>query len=182
MDRRIEEIRKKINELRHKFSKSEINKIRRNLYEIENGKNLSASKIKEIEKNLKLEKNLSKSKKYDNYDDVEYKEIIYIKDLFDLSIDEDYYKPIITKGFFNNSYIHYESIGDKGKTLSIKKYLDVIRPYLSDIINNHKTRGKWKIHSGNKIIEHKTQSERKIQLTMKIDFISSKRILIRLVP
>ena len=51
----------------------------------------------------------------------------------------------------------------------------MIRPYLSDIINNHKTRGKWKIYSGNKIMEHKTQSERKIQLTMKIDFISSKK-------
>ena len=58
---RIEEIRKKFNELRHKFSKSEINKIRRNLYEIENARNLSASKIKEIEKNLlELEKSLSK--------------------------------------------------------------------------------------------------------------------------
>ena len=54
-------------------------KIRRNLYEIENAKNLSASKIKEIEKNpLKLEKNLSKSKKYYDYDDVEYKGIRFI--------------------------------------------------------------------------------------------------------
>ena len=30
------------------------------------------------------------------------------------------------------------------------------------------------IHSGNKIIEHKTQSEWKIQLTLAINFISSK--------
>ena len=37
-----------------------------------------------------------------------------------------------------------------------------------------KTQGKWRIHSGNKIIEHKTQSEWKIQLTMAINFISSK--------
>ena len=35
----------------------------------------------------------------------------------------------------------------------------MIRPYLSDIINNHKTQGKWRIYSGNKIIEHKTQGE-----------------------
>ena len=47
---RIEEIRKKFIELRHEFSKSKINKFRRNLYEIENKKNLSATKIKEIEK------------------------------------------------------------------------------------------------------------------------------------
>ena len=50
----------------------------------------------------------------------------------------------------------------------------MIKPYLSDIINNHKAQGKWRIHSRNKIIEHKTQSEWKIQLTMAINFISSK--------
>ena len=50
----------------------------------------------------------------------------------------------------------------------------MIRPYLNDIINDHKTQGEWKIHSGNTIIKHKTQSEWKIQLTMSINFISSK--------
>ena len=50
----------------------------------------------------------------------------------------------------------------------------MIRPYLSDIINNHETQGEWRIHSGNTIIKHKTQSEWKIQLTMAINFISSK--------
>ena len=73
-----------------------------------------------------------------------------------------------------NNYIQYESKGDKGKNLSITKYLNMIRPYLSDITNDHKTQGKWRIHSGNKITEHKTQSEWKIQLTMAINFISSK--------
>ena len=42
---RIKKIRKEFNELRHKFSKSKINEIRRNLYEIENEKNLFAPKI-----------------------------------------------------------------------------------------------------------------------------------------
>ena len=67
-----------------------------------------------------------------------------------MSIDEDYYKPIITNGAFNNNYIQYESMGsiDKDKNLSIKEYINVIRPYLSDIMNNHKTQGKWRIHSG----------------------------------
>ena len=50
----------------------------------------------------------------------------------------------------------------------------MIRPHLSDIINDHKTQGKWRIHTSNKIIERKTQSEWKIQLTMAINFISSK--------
>ena len=43
---RIEKIRKEFNESRQKFSKSKINEIRRNLYKIENEKNLFASKIK----------------------------------------------------------------------------------------------------------------------------------------
>ena len=28
---------------------------------------------------------------------------------------------------------------DKDKSLSVKEHVDVIRPYLSDILNNHKT-------------------------------------------
>ena len=126
---RIEKIRKQFNESRHKFSKSKIKEIRRNLYEIKNKKNLFASKVKEIEGNLtELEENLFKTKKYYDYDDIEYKGIRNVKDLFDLSIDEDYYKPIITKSAFNNNYIQYESKRDKGKNLSVKKYLNMIKP------------------------------------------------------
>ena len=50
----------------------------------------------------------------------------------------------------------------------------MINPYLSDVVNNHKTHGEWRIHSGNTITKHKTQSEWKIQLTSAINFISSK--------
>ena len=91
-----------------------------------------------------------------------------------MSIDEDYYKPIITNSVFNNTYIQYKSRRNKDKIVTISKYLDVIRPYLSDIINDHKTQGEWRIHSDNTIIKRKTQSEWKIQLTMAINFISSK--------
>ena len=91
-----------------------------------------------------------------------------------MSNDEDYYKPTITKDTFNNNYIKYESKGDKGKNISIKKYLNIIIPSLRDIINDYKNQGKWRIHSGNKIIERKTQSEWKIQLAMAINFVSSK--------
>ena len=94
---RIEKIRKEFNRSRYKFSKLKLKEIRKNLYEIENEKNPSESKIKEIEKNLtKLEENLSKTKKYYVYDDkhdkiykIYYNAIKYIRDLFDLSIDED---------------------------------------------------------------------------------------------
>ena len=67
---RIEEIREEFNEQRYKFSKLKTKQIRENLYKIEKGKNLSESKIKEIEKNhTELEENLSKTKKYYDYDD-----------------------------------------------------------------------------------------------------------------
>ena len=89
-----------------------------------------------------------------------------------MSIDEDYYKPIITKGAFNNNYIQYESKGDKGKNLSIKKYM--IRPYVIDIIKGHKASGLVKYHSGNKTCVEETPSKWKIQLTMAINFIFSK--------
>ena len=49
-------------------------------------------------------------------------------------------------------------MGDKDKNLSNKEYLDMIRPYLSVIINDHKNQGEWTI-----------------QLTMAINFISSKK-------
>ena len=72
-----------------------MNEIRRNLYEIGNKKNLFTPKMNEIEHNLlELEENLFKSKKYYDYDDTEYKGIRDVKNLIDLSIDEDYYKPI----------------------------------------------------------------------------------------
>ena len=45
------------------------------------------------------------------------------------------------------------------KTLPIKEYLYMIRPYLSDTINDHKTLGEWKVHSGNTVIDYKTQGE-----------------------
>ena len=58
---------------------------------------------------------------------------------------------------FSNDYIEYKSKGDKDKTLSIKEYLYMIRPYLSDIIIDNKTQGEWKTHSRNTVIANKTQ-------------------------
>ena len=69
--------------------------------------------------------------------------------------NEDYYEPNKVKGVFNDNYVEYESNGDKDKRLSIEEYLNMIRPYLSSIIDDHK-------------------DEWKIQLTMEINFISIK--------
>ena len=97
-------------------------------------------KIKEIEESLfKLGKILSKLKKYQDHDNIEYKGIRNIGQLFNQSVDKDYLKSIRTNSDFNG-YIEYESKEHKGKILSIKEYLDKIRPYLIDIIIDHKTK------------------------------------------
>ena len=70
--------------------------------------------------------------------------------------EEDYYKPVIVGNFCSNNYIEYESKGDR-KTLSVKKYLNKIRPYFKYIINNLKKSDTWKI-----------------QLTIAIKFLSFK--------
>ena len=58
---------------------------------------------------------------------------------------------------FSSNYIEYKNNENKDKTLSIKDYLDKIKPYLSVIINDHKTLTEWKI-----------------KLTMAINFFSPK--------
>ena len=75
----------------NRFSKSKIKEIKINFYEIENKNNRFTPEIKQIEKNLlELENNLFKPKKYYGYDDIKYKRIRDVRNLFDLSIDEDY--------------------------------------------------------------------------------------------
>ena len=75
--------------------------------------------------------------------------------MFRLSIDKDYYKPILVKSGYKNNYIQYESKGDK--ILTLKEYLALIEQYLRKLINYYKNKGEWKL-----------------QLTAKISFISLK--------
>ena len=69
--------------------------------------------------------------------------------------DDDYYKPILDKSCFNENYKYYESRGDKDKKLSPEQYLDMIKAYLTDLTNDHKSK-EWKI-----------------QINMHITFVSS---------
>ena len=64
---------------------------------------------------FELEVSLSRHRKHYDYDDTEYIGIRDVGNLFNQSIDEDYYKPIKTKSAFNGNYIEYESKGDKDK-------------------------------------------------------------------
>ena len=74
-----------------------------------------------------------------------------------IELEEGYYKQIRIANLCNKIYIEYESNGNKNKTLWLKEYLDEIKPYLKDIINNLKKSQTWKI-----------------QLMRTINFMSSK--------
>ena len=50
-----------------------------------------------------------------------------------------------------------ESMGTKIKIYQVKKYLRVIRPYLRDIVNDHKILKILKVHSINRVIDYETQ-------------------------
>ena len=104
--------------------------------------------LKKIDSYLKnLKKDLEKLQKYS---------ITYGLDYLFNELDKgDYYEPREVKSAFDGSYMLYESSGDKDSKLSIYEYFDIIRPYLRDMIDNHKARGEWKI-----------------QLTMRIIFVS----------
>ena len=72
-------------------------------------------------------------------DDDEYKKTGSFRRLFK-GFDRDYYKPIRTDYDFGgiNNYIEHTTRGDRYENLSPKEYLKMIRPYLRDLINNHK--------------------------------------------
>ena len=77
---------------------------------------------------------------YDFADDDECRKIGSIRTLFK-EFDRDYYKPIRTDNGFagrNNNYIEYTSRGDRHENLSSEEYLKMIRPYLRDLIDDHK--------------------------------------------
>ena len=79
-----------------------------------------------------------------------------IENLFNKISEEDYYEPIKIKHTFEDDYIEYESRGNKDSNLTLEEYLNIIRQYLRDMIDNHKANSEWKI-----------------QLILKINFISS---------
>ena len=62
-----------------------------------------------------------------------------IKNLFEYGKEEeDFYKPVRGNNFQSNNYIEYKCNSDKNRILSVEEYLDKIRPYLRDIMNDLK--------------------------------------------
>ena len=58
--------------------------------------------------------------------------------------EEDYCEPKRVSNFWNNSYIEYESNGDKNSNLSLDEYLNKIKLYLRSIIINLQNPDAWK--------------------------------------
>ena len=107
---RIDNIREDLKDLSYKISKSELKEIKANLYDIEKRKKISTKKTNKYLD--ELDKKILQLKKYQDYDDHEYKGIKDIKYLLKPSIDKDYYKPVLVKSGYND-FVQYESKGDK---------------------------------------------------------------------
>ena len=117
--------------------------IRNHLYNIENKNELENSNKYLNE----LDKKIIKLNEYNNNDDF----IENVRDLFNIVN----YEPILIKTGFNDNYLEYRSEGND--SLSFEKYLNLIKPYLNDLINDKKDKGEWKL-----------------QLTAQINFISQR--------
>ena len=138
----IKTAREKLKELHHKLSKSDLKIIKKHLYTIESKKELLESEI--IKEYFdELDKKFLEFDEYyndnddddDDDDDDDFIGMENVQDLFKISI----YKPTIVKSGYNNYYIEYRSEGDK--LLTIEDYLNLIEPYLRELINDHKNKG-----------------------------------------
>ena len=119
----------------------------RNLFTLE--KEIVDAAMTDIMNLFRFKKKQKKTKKLD---------IRILRDIRNLfEHKKNYYKPVSVGNFWSNNQIDYESKGGRNKTLLVKEYLNKIRLYLKDIINNLKKYDTWEI-----------------QLTIAINFISSK--------
>ena len=127
-----------VNEILPKKDRKEI---KDKLYEIDHQRNISEEEQKRNDEYLKkLVRILNNKEKYGpgNRDDFDYDGITDIPILFGQTSEEDYYKPIFVKSSHKGHYKYYESNRDIEKRLSIYQILNKIRPYLYDLINDHR--------------------------------------------
>ena len=141
----IGEIKKLFNNLRNNFSTEEIKEHRERLHKKEQvynylkGKDSLTTRKKSGKKYWEV---LSKAKKrFIKIKIYQYNITSDISHLFNEITKEDYYEPIEIKSASDGSYIQYESRGDSDDNLSLAEYINIIRPYLRDMINNHKAQG-----------------------------------------
>ena len=114
---KISDIRMILSRLGNTITINDRKKIKKELYEIENKKNLSDKEKEKIDDNLlELVNKLNKKEKYRYHDrdDLDYHGIRDIENLFDAdNNNEDYYKSILVKSSFKENYKYYEVIKTK---------------------------------------------------------------------
>ena len=163
-----DDIKSKINDIRIILSRlgnivNDRKKIKKELYEIEKKQNLLDNEKEKIYDHLvKLANNFDKKEEYkhSDHDELDYFGIRKLENLFGDTDNDDYYKQVLVESYFEKNYKQYESRGDKDKKLSVKQYLYMIMPYLSDLINEQRN-------------NRDGSNESKIQLNMGVNFISS---------
>ena len=145
-DTEIGETKKLFNGLGNNFARKELKKHRKILYKKESVYNYLKEKdslttrekraLKNINKYFKkLKEDLNKIKTY------QYNITCDIDHFFNEIPKEEYYEPLEFKSAFDGDYIKYESRGDNDDNLSLEEYLNMIKPYLGDMIDNHKAHG-----------------------------------------
>ena len=135
-----------------KLKKKKTRKIRNSFYNIDKklDKKINNTNDEDFIENIrdlfnnKLDKKINNTNTNDDF----------IENIRDLSSILDY-EPLLIKSGFDNNYLGYMSNGND--SLSLNEYLELIKPYLYDLINVHKAKGEWKI-----------------QLSAEISFISQK--------
>ena len=128
---KISDIRRILSRLRDILPKKDRKEIKDKLYKIEHQRNISEAEREENDEYLrKLVRILNDKEKHGPHDreDLDYNGITDIEILLGEISEEDYYKPIFVKSSFNDNYKYYESRGDKEKILSVKQYLNKIKP------------------------------------------------------
>ena len=155
-DNKISDIRRILNRLRDILPRKYRKEIKEKLYEIEHNENLSEENEEYLRKLVRILNDKEKHSPYDR-DDLDYYGIRDTGNLFEEASEEDYYKPILVKSSFKSNYKYYESRGDKEKRLSVRQYLNKVKSYLYDLINDHRI----------------ARRVRKIQMSMRVDSISS---------
>ena len=132
-----------------KLKKQQTRKIRNSFYNID----------KKLDKKIN---NTNVDNKINNTNDEDF--IENVKDLFNNKLDKkindnntnDYfienirdlfsildYEPVLIKSGFGNNYLEYMS--NANNSLSFNEYLELIKPYLYDLINVYKAKGEWKL-------------------------------------
>ena len=94
--------------------------------------------------------------------------------------NKNYYKPVRTDDVFagrRNNYIEYKSKEDRYENLSPEEYLNMIRPCLRDLINDHKPTTESNNEENEENEENDSDVDRaewKIQLVMQNSCISTR--------